>query len=163
MMFFDGAVRQEDSGAGIVFVSLQKQVLPFAFVLSEPCSNNVVEYQALIAGLQMALDMKISCLEVYGDSKLVINQLLTHYEVKNEGFIPYFQMATRLINKFDGVSLEHIPRNENRMADAVANLATTLALSEGEKANVPVCNHWVLSYTEEYASAISISIVEDED
>ena len=36
----------------------------------------------------MALDMKISCLEVYGDSKLVINQLLTHYEVKNKGFIP---------------------------------------------------------------------------
>ena len=52
------------------------------------------------------------------------------------------------------------------MADALANLATTLALSEGEKANVLVCNHWVLSYTEEYLSAtnaISISIVEDED
>ena len=141
-------------------------MLPFAFVLSEPYSNNVVEYQALIAGLQMALDMKISYLEVYGDSKLVIIQLLTHYEVKHEGLIPYFRMATRLIEKFDGVSLEHIPRNENRMADALANLATTLALSEGEKANVPICNRWVLSCTEEFASAmnaISISIVEDED
>ena len=141
-------------------------MLPFAFVLSEPYSNNVVEYQALIAGLQMALDMKISYLEVYGDSKLVIIQLLTHYEVKHEGLIPYFQMATRLIEKFDGVSLEHIPRNENRMVDALANLATTLALSEGEKANVPICNRWVLSCMEEYASAknaISISILEDED
>ena len=72
----------------------------------------------------------------------------------------------RLIEKFNGVSLEHIPRNENRMADALANLATTLALSEGEKANVPVCNRWVLSYTEEYVNvtnSISISIVEDED
>ena len=114
----------------------------------------------------MALDMKISYLEVYGDSKLVINQLLTHYEVKHEGLIPYFQMATRLIEKFDEVSLEHIPRNENRMADALANFATTLALSEGEKANVPICNRWVLSCTEEYASAtnaISISIVKDDD
>ena len=124
-------------------------MLPFAFVLSEPCSDNVAEYQALIVDLQMALDIKISYLKVSGDSKLVINQLLTHYEVKNEGFIPYFQMATRLIKKFDGVSLEHIPRNENRMADALANLTTTLALLEGEKANVPVCNSWVLSYTEE--------------
>ena len=141
-------------------------MLPFAFVLSEPCSYNVAEYQALIAGLQMALDMKISYLEVYSGSKLVINQLLTHYEVKHEGLIPYFQMATRLIEKFDGVSLEHIPRNENRMADALANLATTLTLSKGEKANVSVCNHWVLSCIEEYASemnAISISIMEDED
>ena len=148
-------------------MSPQKQVLPFAFVLSEPCSNNVAEYQALITGLQMALNMKISYLEVYGNSKLVINQLLTHYEVKHEGgLIPYFQMATRLIEKFNRVSLEHIPKNKNRMADALANLATTLALSKGEKANVLVCNRWVLSYMEEYASvmnAISISIVEDED
>ena len=68
-------------------------MLPFSFVLSEPCSNNVAEYQALIASLQMALDMKILYLEVYGNSKLVINQLLTHYEVKHEGFIHYFQMA----------------------------------------------------------------------
>ena len=115
----------------------------------------------------MALDMKISYLEVYGNSKLVINQLLTHYEVKHEGgLIPYFQMATRLIKKFDRVSLEHIPKNKNRMTDALANLATKLALSEGEKANVLICNRWVLSYMEEYASvtnAISISIVEDED
>ena len=59
-------------------------------MLSEQCSNNVAEYQALIANLQMAFDMKISYLEVYGDSKLVINQLLTHYEVKHEGLIPYF-------------------------------------------------------------------------
>ena len=103
-------------------------MLPFALVLSEPCSENVAEYQALIVDLQMALDMKISYLKVYGDSKLVINQLLTHYEVKHEGLILYFQMATRLIEKFDVVSLEHIPKSENRMADAPANLATTLAL-----------------------------------
>ena len=118
----------------------------------------------------MALDMKISYLEVYGNSKLVINQLLTHYEVKHEvkheGLIPYFQIATRLIEKFNRVSIEHIPKNKNRMIDALANLATTLALSEGEKVNVVVCNRWVLSYMEEYASvtnAISISIVEDEN
>uniref|UniRef100_A0A2N9E6Y6 Uncharacterized protein n=1 Tax=Fagus sylvatica TaxID=28930 RepID=A0A2N9E6Y6_FAGSY len=132
MMFFDGAARREESGAGVVFVSPQKHMLPFAFRLNEPCSNNVAEYQALIAGLQMALDMKISYLEVYGDSKLVINQLLTHYEVRNEGLVPYFRLATRLIEEFDGISLEHIPRSENKIADALANLATTLALSEEE-------------------------------
>jgi hypothetical protein len=51
MMFFDGATRCEESGAGVVFVSPQKHMLPFAFKLNEPCSNNVAEYQALIAGL----------------------------------------------------------------------------------------------------------------
>ena len=68
-------------------------MLPFAFKLNESCSNNVAEYQAFIAGLEMAFDMKISYLEVYGDSKLVINQLLTHYEVRNEGLVPYFRLA----------------------------------------------------------------------
>ena len=77
----------------------------------------------------------------------------------------YNSLVTQLCEKFDGVSLKHIPRNENRMVNSLANLAITLALSEGQKANVLDCNRWVLSYTEEYASAtnaISISIVEDE-
>ena len=164
MMFFDGAAYREESGAVVVFVSPQKHMLPFAFRLNEPCLNNVAEYQALIAGLQMALDMKISYLEVYGDSKLVINQLLTHYEVRNEGLVPYFRLATRLVEEFDGISLEHIPRSENKIADALANLATTLALLEEEMVNVPVCNRQTI--TEEYTSetnAISVSIVEDED
>ena len=141
-------------------------MLPFTFKLNEPCSNNVAEYQALIAGLQMALDMEISYLKVYRDSKLVINQLLTHYEVKNEGLVPYFRLATQLVEEFDGISLEHIPRSENKIADALANLATTLALSEEERVNVPVCNRWALTFTEEYTSetnAISVSVVEDED
>uniref|UniRef100_A0A2N9HVR6 Uncharacterized protein n=1 Tax=Fagus sylvatica TaxID=28930 RepID=A0A2N9HVR6_FAGSY len=142
MMFFDGAARREESGAGVVFVSPQKHMLPFAFRLNEPCSNNVAEYQALIAGLQMALDMKISYLEVYGDSKLVINQLLTHYEVRNEGLVPYFRLATRLIEEFDGISLEHIPRSENKIADALANLATTLALSARRKVSVVEDEDW---------------------
>ena len=141
-------------------------MLPFTFKLNKPCSNNVAEYQALIAGLQMALDMEISYLKVYGDSKLVINQLLTHYEVKNEGLVPYFRLATQLVEEFDGISLEHIPRSENKIADALANLTTTLALSEEERVNVLVCNRWVLTFTEEYTSetnAISVSVVEDVD
>ena len=51
MMFFDGAARLEGAGTGVVFVSLQVQILLFSFSLSELCSNNVAEYQALIIGL----------------------------------------------------------------------------------------------------------------
>uniref|UniRef100_A0A2N9IB92 Integrase catalytic domain-containing protein n=1 Tax=Fagus sylvatica TaxID=28930 RepID=A0A2N9IB92_FAGSY len=80
--------------------------------------------------------------------------------------VPYPMKATRLIEEFDGISLEHIPRSENKIADALANLATTLALSAEERVNVPVCNRWALTFTEEYTSetnAISVSVVEDED
>ncbi|KAK3004741.1 hypothetical protein RJ639_019602 [Escallonia herrerae] len=114
MMFFNGAAQSDGAGARVVFVSPQRQVLTYAFTLGEKCSNNVAEYQALIIGLQMALELGIPSLAVSGNSKLVINQLLKEYEVKKEDLVPYFRYATNLINKFKSVELEHIPREENQ-------------------------------------------------
>ena len=94
--------------------------------------------------------MKISELEVYGDSQLVINQLMIRYEVKKDNLIPYFQYANHLLEKFETVFLEHVPREENRMADALANLVTTLALSGDENIDVPVCRQWILPHLPEY-------------
>ena len=76
MMFFNGAARQEAAGTGVVFISPQWQVLLYSFSLSKLCSNNVAKYQALIIGLQMAIEIVISQLEIFGDSKLIINQIL---------------------------------------------------------------------------------------
>ncbi|KAL0406166.1 UNVERIFIED_CONTAM: hypothetical protein Slati_3930500 [Sesamum latifolium] len=143
-MFFDGTARSDGAGAGVVFVSPEKQVLTYSFVLGGLCSNNVAEYQALIISLHMALGMGIIDMEVYSDSKLIINQLLNIYEVKKEDLVPFFRQASHLLKGFESVTLNHIPRKENRMADALANLATTLALSEGETTNIPVCNRWIL-------------------
>ncbi|KAM1238186.1 hypothetical protein ACFX13_039701 [Malus domestica] len=110
----------------------------------ELCSNNVAEYQALIIGLQMAINMEITALEIYGDSKLIINQLLTEYEVRKDDLVPYFRLATQLLQRFEAVTLEHVPRKENQMADALANLALSMTLGEDEAANVPVCQRWVI-------------------
>ncbi|KAL0285829.1 UNVERIFIED_CONTAM: hypothetical protein Scaly_2807400 [Sesamum calycinum] len=87
--------------------------------------------------------MKIPKIEVYGDSKLIINQLLNVYEPRKDDSVPFFQQASHLLKGFENAMLNHIPRNENRMANALANLAITLALSEGETTNVPLCNRWV--------------------
>ncbi|XP_058220656.1 uncharacterized protein LOC131330914 [Rhododendron vialii] len=146
-MFFDGAARLEGAGAGVIFVSSQKQVLPYAFIRREKCSNNVTEYQALILGLQIATEMKIIDLKIFGDSKLIINQLCGDYEVKKDDLVPYFQYASHLLKNLEGVTLEHVPREENRMADALANLATTL----------------LLDYRLEEANAIIVVPIEDND
>ncbi|KAM2485847.1 hypothetical protein ACFX1W_037986 [Malus domestica] len=108
----------------------------------ELCSNNVAEYQALIIGLQIAINMEITTLEVYGDSKLIINQLLTEYEVRKDDLVPYFRLATQLLQKFEAVTLEHVLRKENQMADALANLASSMTLGEDEAADVLVCQRW---------------------
>ena len=53
-------------------------------------------------------------------------------------------MATQLLQKFEVVTLEHVPRKENQMADALANLASSMTLREDEAADVPVCQRWVI-------------------
>ncbi|XP_024164333.1 uncharacterized protein LOC112171367 [Rosa chinensis] len=143
-MFFNGSSRADGAGAGVVVISPQRQILPYAFTHSELCSNNVAEYQALNMGLQTAVEMKISNLEVYGDSKLVVDQFLTIYEVKKEDLVPYFQLATQLLKGFDAVTLTHVPRKENQTADALANLAAALALPEDEIIHLPICQRWVV-------------------
>ena len=56
------------AGARVVFVSPEKHILPYSFVLTQLCSNNVAEYQALNLGLEMAIEMGITDLNIYGDS-----------------------------------------------------------------------------------------------
>jgi ribonuclease HI len=81
-MFFDGATQRDGAGARVVFITPEGDVLPYLFTFIECCSNNVAEYQALILGLNMAMDLKTTRLEVFRDSKLIINQVLSEYEVK---------------------------------------------------------------------------------
>ncbi|XP_070667534.1 uncharacterized protein [Malus domestica] len=144
MMFFDGSARADGVGVGVVFMSPHRQILPYSFQLSKLCSNNVAEYQALIIGLQMAINMGITALEVFGDSKLIINQLLTTYEVRKYDLIPYFRLATQLLQKLETVTLEHVPRKENQIADALATLSSSMTLGKSKTADVPVYQRWMI-------------------
>ncbi|XP_050124437.1 uncharacterized protein LOC126601728 [Malus sylvestris] len=55
-----------------------------------------------------------------------------------------FRLATQLLQKFETVTLEHVPRKENQMVDTLANLASSMTLGEKEAADVPVCHRWVI-------------------
>ncbi|XP_074293171.1 uncharacterized protein LOC141620118 [Silene latifolia] len=147
-MYFDGAARQDGAGAGVVFVTPQNHLMPYAFTLTQLCTNNMAEYQALILGLQMAIEIGVRDMDIYGDSKLVVNQVLGEYEVKKEDLIPYHQRALQLLNQLDDIHVGHVPRSANKLADALANLAATLALGAEESMQVPVCNRWVVSLLE---------------
>jgi ribonuclease HI len=92
-MYFDGACRKSGAGAGIVFVTPDDAILPYSFKLTSAVSNNAAEYEALIIGLEIAHNMGLNKLLAYGDSQLIINQLLGTYTVKKEGLLPYFKRA----------------------------------------------------------------------
>ncbi|XP_060183015.1 uncharacterized protein LOC132612963 [Lycium barbarum] len=141
-MYFDGAAHREGAGAGVIFVTSQGEVLPYSFTLTQCFSNNVAEYQALILGLEMAVDMKQLQLQVFGDSELVINQLLGTYEVKKPELRPYHHYAQKLIGWLGNVTLQHVPRKENKKADALATLASSLTLPD--QAQITICQKWIV-------------------
>src|SRR5438270_9487150 len=79
-MYFDGASRTIPreglvARVRIVFFSPQNHVIPRVFSLTEPCTNNVAEYNALLIGLQLAHQLGVRNLQAYGDSELIVNQL----------------------------------------------------------------------------------------
>ena len=65
-------------------------MIPRAFSLTDPRSNNVAEYNALLIGMQIADEIGVKNLEPYGDSKLIVNQVRGKYEVRREDLVPYF-------------------------------------------------------------------------
>ncbi|KAI5317125.1 hypothetical protein L3X38_036832 [Prunus dulcis] len=92
------SARIDGASAGVIFVSRKRHILPYSFFLSELCSNNVAEYQALIMGLQMTMEMKISSLEVFDDSRYRL-------EIRRRAprFIYYKEILYR--RSFEGVFL----------------------------------------------------------
>ncbi|GAA0147888.1 hypothetical protein LIER_36602 [Lithospermum erythrorhizon] len=118
-------------------------VLPYSFSLSNKCSNNVVEYQALMLGLEITVDMRLMQLNVYGDSQLVISQLLGDYEVRKPELIPYYNYTLKLMESIKDFSIEHVPRLLNKQANYLASLASALAVYEKE-IRIPVCQNWVV-------------------
>ena len=73
-MYFDGASSKEGSGAGIVFVSPDKNTFRYSFSLNFTCNNNVVEYEALLLGLKVATHHGIKKIHVIGDYELIISK-----------------------------------------------------------------------------------------
>ncbi|XP_050895733.1 uncharacterized protein LOC127102407 [Lathyrus oleraceus] len=97
-LIFDGAANAYGNGIGAVIVTPQGSHIPFTTRLTFTCTNNVVEYEACIMGLEKAIHLRIKILDVYGDSALVINQIKGEWETRQSGLIPYKDYARRLLN-----------------------------------------------------------------
>jgi ribonuclease HI len=86
-------------------------------------TNNEAEYHALIEGLKAVKEWKPDRLEVYLDSKLVVEQISGAYRVKKPELLPLHRRAKDLLGDFAEVVVAHVERERNRGADALANRA----------------------------------------
>ena len=86
-------------------------------------TNNVAEYRALIAGLEMAKQLHPNRLVCHLDSELIVKQLSGEYRVKMPTLQPLVEEIQELVSGFNDVSFTHVPRAENRHADRLVNEA----------------------------------------
>jgi ribonuclease HI len=86
-------------------------------------TNNVAEYRALLLALEEAARHAVSSLIVHSDSELLVRQLRGEYKVRAEHLRPLHAEACRRLRVFPAVRILHVPREENRRADSLANLA----------------------------------------
>ena len=122
-LYFDGASNALGHDIGAVLISPEGEYCPFTTRLNFDSTNNVVEYEACIMmGLQAAMAKKVKNLKVYGDSALVIYQLWGDWLTRDSRMILYHKFAMEMVDKFEVINFEHLPREENHMADALATL-----------------------------------------
>ncbi|MFH1347951.1 MAG: ribonuclease HI family protein [Candidatus Margulisiibacteriota bacterium] len=121
-IFTDGAARGNPgpAGIGIVIRNDEKVLLEVSDYIGK-ATNNVAEYMAFIRGLEEALDIGEKNIEVFSDSELLVKQINGEYRVKNEGLVPLFHHASSLIKKFKHCRVYHTAREENKLADKLAN------------------------------------------
>jgi ribonuclease HI len=75
-MYFDGSLMKSGAGLGLIFVSPLGMHMRYMIQIHFPASNNVAEYEALVNGLHIATELRIRRLDVYGDSQLIVDQVM---------------------------------------------------------------------------------------
>jgi ribonuclease HI len=123
-MFFDGSLMKIGVGTGLLFISPLEKHLRYVLRLHFPASNNVAEYEALVNGLRIALELGVRRLDARGDSQLVINQVMKNSHCRDPKMEAYCDKVRHLEDKFYGLEVNHVARRYNETADELAKIAS---------------------------------------
>ena len=96
----------------------------FSFPIEASATNNQAEYRAILKGIQLLREIKANAVEIFGDSMLVINQLVGEYECKDDILQLYHEECLRLLKEFKKVTIEHVPKFHNSDANRLAQHAS---------------------------------------
>jgi ribonuclease HI len=124
-MYFDGSKRIQGAGAGVVLISPQGDKLKYVLRMSFPqASNNEAEYKALLHGMKMAKACRATRLKIFGDSNLVVQQVMNKCDAISDNMTAYMNLYYYLEGTFDGCKVSHVSRASNEEADNVANIGS---------------------------------------
>jgi ribonuclease HI len=122
-MYFDFSKRIQGAGAGVVLISPQGDKLKYVLRMSFPQAfNNKAKYEALLHGMKMAKACGATRLKIFGDSNVVIQQVMIKCDAISDNMIAYRNLYYYLKGTFDGCEVSHVSRASNEEADNLANI-----------------------------------------
>ncbi|KAL6316719.1 hypothetical protein AAG906_019650 [Vitis piasezkii] len=119
-MYFDGVLLISPYGDHI------PRYVRLAFSDRHPSTNSIVEYEACILGLKIALKLGIRQMNAFGDSNLVLRQIQGHWKTKDVKLRSYPAYLELLVGKFDDLRYTHLLRAQNQFVDALATIASMI-------------------------------------
>jgi ribonuclease HI len=123
-MYFDGSLMKTRAGAGLLFISPLGEHVCYVIRLHFPASNNVAEYEALVNGLRIAIELGVRCIDARGDSQLVIDKVMKNSHCRDQKMEAYCDEVRRLEDKFYGLELNHVARRYNETANELVKTAS---------------------------------------
>ena len=94
-------------------------------------TNNIVEYEVYITGLETVIDLGVKQLEIHGDSNLVIHQTQGIGRTRDEKLKPYHAYLDLFVDRFEELRYIYLPKTENQFADTLATLAFVIEIPTG--------------------------------
>ena len=125
--YFDGSLKLDGGGVGVLFISPKGEQLKYVLQILWKVFNNEAEYEALLHGLRLTISLGIKRLLVYGDSKLVVQQVNKEWDHTNERMDDYVVEVCKLENKFARLEIHHVIRDNNVGSDILSKLGSTQA------------------------------------
>lgn len=121
-LYIDGAadLHSKTAGIGGVIYNSDEEIFSFSEYLHDS-TNNEAEYGALIAGLKHLIKLNLLSPTIYSDSELIVKQVNGEYRVKNDRMITLYNEVINLLSSFNSWSLIHVLRDNNKVADKLAN------------------------------------------
>ncbi|XP_030935300.1 uncharacterized protein LOC115960505 [Quercus lobata] len=123
----DGASNTKGAGAGIVIITPEGILLEHSFRLGFNAFNNEAEYEALLARLRVVSRLEARDVEVYSDSRLIVNQVQGSFEARDPRMKAYLDLVKQVMDDFCTVKVIQVARAQNRHADSLATLASSIA------------------------------------
>ena len=124
-MYVDGAANQKRFGVGIVLISPEKITIEKSLRLDFSATNNEAEYEVLLMGMTMVQKMGGKSVEMFSDSKLIVDQVKGEFKARDKRMQEYLSQVRQLQSGFESFNLLHITRSGNTHADSLATLATS--------------------------------------